>query len=150
MRSIDHCFEEHGILQNCTWGEETQGRWNLYVFCKVHRAIPWKTRCCRIFVLHPHTLTFFQRHKTWSGKDSDSSDIDILMPSSLDIWNSSEGLADRNEHGNLPRLVLDLEKAQRPSIRLTAVLEVLKENGEERAMACADHAFTNHWKANVL
>lgn len=57
------------------------------------------------------------------------------MPSSLNMLNSSDELADRSEHGNLPRLVLDLEKTPRPYEGPTVVLEVLKENGEEPAIA---------------
>jgi len=52
-----------------------------------------------IIVSYVETLPSFRGDATYRWGSSDSSDIIILMPSSLDSLSRSEGLADRSEHG---------------------------------------------------
>jgi len=139
MHSIDHCFEEYGVLIKY---EEKRHK-----ICETSMSsAKFNTIRQDIVGLSSHTSerATFRGDATYRWGSPDSSGITLLMPSSLDVLNSSDGLADRSEHSNLPRLVSALEKAPRPYECPTVILEVLKENGEDRATAIDQVYF---WKS---
>ena len=90
---------------------------------------------------HTPERATFRGDATYRWGSPDSSDTTVLMPSSLAIFSSSYGLADRSEHANLS---IRFGKETEAMVNWSIVLELSKRNGEERAIAIDQVYF---WKS---